>query len=75
MSETVTYATARELTLQYYTQRRDRMALPMRDMPFKKVENVVLSINEAIAQIESNTELGQWLIAEYASAMEWVISG
>lgn len=71
--ESYTYAEARELTLAYYIQRRDAMGLPMRDMPFKKVETVVLSINSIIANIESNTDIGQWLVAEYADSMEWVI--
>ena len=74
MSEAVTFAQARDLTLEYYIRSRDSKPLPFRDMPFKKVENVTLSINEVIAQIQSNTDLGQWLVAEYASGMGWIIN-
>lgn len=75
MSEAVTFAQAREITLDYYINRRDGLTLPFRDMPFKKVETRTLSINEVIAHIESNTDLGQWLVAEYASGMGWIVSG
>lgn len=67
------YEEAKVLTLEYYKTRRDGMALPFRDMPFKKVENVTLSINAVIANIESNTDIGQWLVAEYADSMGWLI--
>lgn len=73
-AEAVSYEEARELTLQYYYDRRNTMPLPLRDAPFKKVENVVLSINAVIAAIESNTEIGQWLVAEYATGMGLIIS-
>lgn len=74
-AETRTYADARTIALNYYIERRSRMPLPLREAPFKKVENVVLSINSVIAAIESNTDLGQWLVFEYADAMGMLISG
>jgi len=73
--ETVTYADAKRIALEYYIKRRSQMPLPLRDAPFKKVENVVLSINAVIAAIESDTDLGQWLVGEYADSMGMVISG
>lgn len=73
--EVYSYSEARALALAYYIQRRDGMPLPMRQMPFKKVENVVLSIAAIIAAIESDTDIGQYLVAEYADSMEWIISG
>lgn len=73
-TETVTYEEARALTLEYHTKVRDSLPLPMRDMPRKVVANTVLSINAIIAAIESNTEIGQWLVAEYASGMGLVVS-
>jgi len=74
MSQSVTYEEARALTLEYYTKVRDSLPLPMRDMPRKVVANTALSINAIIAAIESNTEIGQWLVAEYASGMGLVVS-
>lgn len=74
-AETVTYGEARQATLEYYRQKRDSLPLPMRDMPRKVIENQSLSINAIIAHIESNTEIGQWLVGEYASAMEMIVSG
>lgn len=73
--ETVTYADAKRIALEYYVIRRNRMPLPLRDQPFKKVENVVLSINDVIAAIESDTDYGQWLVFEYAGSMEMIVSG
>lgn len=73
--EAVSYADAKTIALNYYVKRRSQMPLPMRDAPFKKVENVVLSINAVIAAIESDTDLGQWLVFEYADSMGMVISG
>lgn len=74
-TETVTYGEARQATLEYYRQKRDSLPLPMRDMPRKIVANQSLSINAIIAHIESNTEIGQWLVGEYVSAMGMVVSG
>ena len=73
--ETITYGEARQTTLEYYREKRDSLPLPMRDMPRKIVANQSLSINAIIAHIESNTEIGQWLVGEYASSMGMVVSG
>ena len=73
-AETVTYADARTIAINYYVGRRSRMPLPLREAPFKKVENVVLSINAVIAAMESNTDIGQWLVYEYADSMGMLIS-
>lgn len=73
--QAVSFMEARDLTLKYYIESRDRLPLPMRDMPRKIVENQTLSINDIIAHIQSNTEIGQWLVGEYASAMELIING
>jgi len=74
-AETVTYADAKTIALNYYYGRRTKMPYPLREAPFKKVENVVLSINAAIAAIENNTDIGQWLVYEYADSMGMLISG
>lgn len=73
--EAVSYEEAKQLTLDYYTKIRDSLPLPMRDMPRKVVENKSLSINSIIAHITSNTDIGQWLIAEYIESMGMVVSG
>lgn len=74
-AEAVTYEEVRELALEYYKKTRDSLPLPMRDMPRKIVASQSLSINAIIAHIESNTEIGQWLVGEYASSMGLVVSG
>lgn len=74
-AQIVSYADAKQLALQYYIGIRDSLPLPMRDMPRKIVANQPLSINGVIANIESDTDLGQWLIAEYVDSMGMVVSG
>lgn len=73
--QTVTYREAREITLEYYKGIRNGLPLPMRDMPRKIVAGQSLSINAMIAHIESNTEIGQWLVGEYVSSSGLVVSG
>lgn len=73
-TETVTYEEAKQTTLAYYIAKRDSLPLPMRDMPRKIVANQSLSINAIIANIESNTEIGQWLVGEYVSSLELIVS-
>ena len=63
------------MTLDYYYGVRDKLPLPMRDMPRKIVASQPLSVNAIIANIESETEIGQWLIGEYASSMNLTVSG
>lgn len=74
-AEAVTYEEAKRVTLTYYMEKRDRLPLPMRDMPRKIVASQSLSINAIIAHIESNTEIGQWLVGEYIASMGLVVSG
>lgn len=74
-AEAVTYEEAKEITLKYYREIRDSLPLPMRDMPRKIVAGQALSINSIIAHIESNTEIGQWIVGEYVSSMGLVVSG
>jgi len=71
--EAVSYEEARNLALDYYVKRRDALPLPMRDMPRKIVANQALSFNAIIAHIQSNTEIGQWLVGEYATSMGLII--
>jgi len=71
----VTYEEARKLTLAYYVEIRNSLPLPMRDMPRRIVANQSLSVNAIIANIESNTEIGQWLVAEYIDGMGMVVVG
>lgn len=75
VAQTVTYEEARKLTLAYYIELRNSLPLPMRDMPRRIVANQSLSVNAIIANIESNTDLGQWLIAEYVDGMGMAIVG
>lgn len=72
--EPVSYEEARALTLKYYRDIQLSLPLPMRDMPRKVVENKALSINSIIAHIESNTDIGQWLVGEYVDSMGMVVS-
>lgn len=73
MSEAVTYEDAKKLALDYYYKSRDSLPLPMRDMPRKIVAGQSLSINAIIAHIESETEIGQWLVGEYISSLGLVV--
>lgn len=72
--EAVSYEQAKQLALTFYRQTRDRTPLPMRDMPRKIVANQPLSINAIIANIESNTDVGVWLIGEYAASLGVIIA-
>lgn len=74
-AEAVTYEEAKRLTLEYWYAERNKLPLPMRDMPRRIIAAQSLSINAIIANIESNTEIGQWLIAEYVDSMGMVVSG
>lgn len=73
-AEAVTYEEAKRLALEYYIETRDGLPLPMRDMPRKIVASQALSINAIVAHIESNTEIGQWLVGEYASSLGILIA-
>ena len=73
--QAVSFEEARRLTLEYYIEVRDGLPLPMRDMPRKVVANQPLSVNAIIAHIESNTDIGQWLVAEYVDGMGLIVSG
>lgn len=68
-AEAVTYQEARDLALAFYKNKRDTMPLPLRDMPRKIVANQALSINDIIANIESGSDIGQWLVGEYAAGL------
>jgi len=72
--ESVTYDEAKKITLEYYVQRRDGTPLPLRDVPRKIVANQALSLNAIIAHIESNTEIGQWLVGEYIASLGLVLA-
>jgi len=73
-TEQVTYEEAKQITLEFYYAKRDEIPLPLRDLPRKIVAGQSLSINAMIAHIESNTEIGQWLIGEYIAGLGMVIS-
>ena len=72
-TEAVTYQEAKNIALTFYKKKRIPMPLPMRDMPRKIVANQALSINDIIANIESNSDIGQWLVGEYAASMGLII--
>ena len=72
--ESVTYEQAKQITLEYYVQNRDATPLPLRDVPRKIVASQALSLNAIIAHIESNTEIGQWLVGEYLASLGLVLA-
>lgn len=65
----VSFLEAKKLTLAYYVEIRNGLPLPLRDAPRKVVKNVPLSVNSIIAHIESNSDIGVWLVSEYAGGM------
>lgn len=71
--EAVTYDQAKQVTLTFYRQVRDRTPLPLRDMPRKVIANQPLSVNSIIANIESNTNVGIWIVGEYAASLGVII--
>lgn len=73
--EAVTYEEAKRLTLEFWYRERDKMSLPTRDLPRRIINNQAFSVNAMIANIESNTDIGQWLVGQYISGMGMVISG
>ena len=73
--EAVTFEEAKTLTLEYWYGERNKLPLPMRDMPRRIIASQSFSINAIVANIESNTDIGVWLIAEYIDSMGMVVSG
>ena len=69
----VTLEEARSIALAFYRKERDGLSLPMRDMPRKVMANQALSINDIIANIESKSDIGDWLVGEYAASMGLVV--
>lgn len=71
--ETVSYEEAKQLALDYWTKKRDGLPLPLRDLPRKVVRDQPLSVNDIIAHITSNTDIGVWIVGEYAGSLGMVI--
>lgn len=70
-----TYADARVLALAYYKGIRDSLPVPMREMPRYIYAMQSLSVNDVIANIQNNTDLGKEIVFDYAKSMNWTIVG
>lgn len=70
-----TYADARSLALAYYSGVRDKLPVPMREMPRYIYAMRSLSVNDVISNIQNNTDVGKEIVFDYAKSMNWVIVG